>query len=200
MELESNPDDTGRQKPTAHILRRSPLRTLCAEGHCAHPAQKPTAHILRRSLLRTSCAEAYCAHPAQKPIAHILRRSLLRTSCAEAYCAHPAQKPIAHILRRSLLRTSCAEAYAHILRRSPLRTSCAEAQYAGIAHAANMWQLVQQGAGRYYGPLEEFVTSVLDNVPELLTCTERVQLVLGLRARVVLECCHIEDFSSPQAI
>ena len=49
------------QKPTAHILRRSPLRTICAEAHCADSAQKPIAHILRRRPLRTFCAEAYCA-------------------------------------------------------------------------------------------------------------------------------------------
>lgn len=36
----------------------------------------------------------------------------------------------------------------------------------------------------YYGLLEEFVCTVLEKVPELLTYTERVQLVMGLRAKV----------------
>lgn len=35
-----------------------------------------------------------------------------------------------------------------------------------------------------YGLLEEFATSVLEIVPELMTYRERVQLLMGLRARV----------------
>ncbi|KAG8014188.1 NAD-dependent protein deacylase sirtuin-5 [Nibea albiflora] len=52
----------------------------------------------------------------------------------------------------------------------------------------------------YYGLLEEFVSTVLEKVPELLTHTERVQLVMGLRAKVVLELCRNDDFANPQAM
>uniref|UniRef100_A0A3B4YLV0 TERF1-interacting nuclear factor 2 N-terminal domain-containing protein n=1 Tax=Seriola lalandi dorsalis TaxID=1841481 RepID=A0A3B4YLV0_SERLL len=50
--------------------------------------------------------------------------------------------------------------------------------------SAALWEIVKQGAVMYYGLLEEFITSVLETVPELLTYSERVQLVMGLRARV----------------
>lgn len=50
--------------------------------------------------------------------------------------------------------------------------------------SAALWEIVKQGAVMYYGLLEEFITSVLETVPELLTYTEKVQLVMGLRARV----------------
>ncbi|XP_040911970.1 zinc finger protein 43-like isoform X2 [Toxotes jaculatrix] len=66
--------------------------------------------------------------------------------------------------------------------------------------SAALWEIVKQGAVMYYGLLEEFITSVLETVPDLLTYTERVQLVIGLRARVVLECCRSDDSASPQAI
>ncbi|KAF1383805.1 hypothetical protein PFLUV_G00135630 [Perca fluviatilis] len=66
--------------------------------------------------------------------------------------------------------------------------------------SAALWEIVKQGAVMYYGLLEEFVTSVLETVPELLTYTERVQLSMGLRAKVVLELCSNSDFASPQAI
>lgn len=41
----------------------------------------------------------------------------------------------------------------------------------------------------HFGLLEDFVTGVLEKVPELLSYTERVQLTTGLRAKV----CRIED-------
>ncbi|XP_030016348.1 zinc finger protein 493-like isoform X2 [Sphaeramia orbicularis] len=66
--------------------------------------------------------------------------------------------------------------------------------------SAVLWQIVQQGAVMYYGLLDDFVTTVLDTVPELLTYSERVQLVIGLRARVVLEMCRNDGFSSTQTI
>ncbi|XP_054452118.1 zinc finger protein 665-like [Anoplopoma fimbria] len=66
--------------------------------------------------------------------------------------------------------------------------------------SAALWEIVKQGAVMYYGLLEEFVSTVLETVPELLTDTERVQLVMGLRAKVVLELCLNDDFASPQAI
>ncbi|KAL0962925.1 hypothetical protein UPYG_G00347210 [Umbra pygmaea] len=56
--------------------------------------------------------------------------------------------------------------------------------------SAAMWQVVQKGLVRHYGMLEEFVTSVTEMVPELLSYQQRAQLILGLRARLVLELCR----------
>ncbi|XP_033506222.2 uncharacterized protein LOC117271849 [Epinephelus lanceolatus] len=66
--------------------------------------------------------------------------------------------------------------------------------------SAALWEIIKQGAVMYYGLLEDFVTTVLETVPELLTYTERVQLLMGLRAKVVLDLCRNDDFASPQAI
>ncbi|KAL0970338.1 hypothetical protein UPYG_G00240620 [Umbra pygmaea] len=56
--------------------------------------------------------------------------------------------------------------------------------------SASMWQLAQQRDVMHYGKLEEFVTLVTEMVPELLTFRQKAQLVLGLRARLVLEVLH----------
>ncbi|XP_019899058.2 putative zinc finger protein 735 isoform X2 [Esox lucius] len=56
--------------------------------------------------------------------------------------------------------------------------------------SASMWQVAQQRDVMQYGKLEEFVTLVTEMVPELLTFRQRAQLVLGLRARLVLEVCR----------
>uniref|UniRef100_A0AAY4F0N2 C2H2-type domain-containing protein n=1 Tax=Denticeps clupeoides TaxID=299321 RepID=A0AAY4F0N2_9TELE len=47
-----------------------------------------------------------------------------------------------------------------------------------------VWKIVQQRDVLNYGMLEEFVTSVTESVPELLSYRQRAQLVLGLRAKV----------------
>uniref|UniRef100_A0A8C7CL25 C2H2-type domain-containing protein n=1 Tax=Oncorhynchus kisutch TaxID=8019 RepID=A0A8C7CL25_ONCKI len=52
-----------------------------------------------------------------------------------------------------------------------------------------MWQVTQQRNVMQYGKLEEFVTLVTEMVPELLSSRQRTQLILGLRARMVLELC-----------
>ncbi|KAM9846054.1 uncharacterized protein ACBR49_011020 [Aulostomus maculatus] len=58
--------------------------------------------------------------------------------------------------------------------------------------SAAMWQVVQQGLVDRYGMLEEFVTMVTELVPELMSYSQRAQLILGLRARLVLEMCRSE--------
>ncbi|XP_029019444.1 uncharacterized protein zgc:113263 [Betta splendens] len=58
--------------------------------------------------------------------------------------------------------------------------------------SAAVWQVVQQGLVGHYGMLEEFVTMVTELVPELMSYSQRAQLVLGLRARLVLEMCRGE--------
>ncbi|XP_021419628.1 zinc finger protein 714 isoform X1 [Oncorhynchus mykiss] len=55
--------------------------------------------------------------------------------------------------------------------------------------SAFMWQVAQQRNVMQYGKLEEFVTFVTEMVPELLSSRQRTQLILGLRARMVLELC-----------
>eukprot|EP00063_Salmo_salar_P034183 XP_014009018.1 PREDICTED: zinc finger protein 79-like isoform X1 [Salmo salar] len=55
--------------------------------------------------------------------------------------------------------------------------------------SAFMWQVAQQRNVMQYGKLEEFVTFVTEMVPELLSSRQRTQLILGLRARLVLELC-----------
>ncbi|XP_033845839.1 uncharacterized protein zgc:113263 [Periophthalmus magnuspinnatus] len=59
--------------------------------------------------------------------------------------------------------------------------------------SATMWQVVQQGLVQHYGMLEEFVTMVTELVPELMSYNQRAQLILGLRARLVLEMCRGEE-------
>ncbi|KAM4715401.1 uncharacterized protein FYW61_018313 isoform 2-T2 [Anableps anableps] len=49
--------------------------------------------------------------------------------------------------------------------------------------SAAIWQTVQQKVVADYGILEEFVSMVIDIIPELLTRRQRAQLTLGLRAR-----------------
>uniref|UniRef100_A0A8C6UX00 TERF1-interacting nuclear factor 2 N-terminal domain-containing protein n=1 Tax=Neogobius melanostomus TaxID=47308 RepID=A0A8C6UX00_9GOBI len=66
--------------------------------------------------------------------------------------------------------------------------------------AAALWGVVQHRAVMHYGLLEDFITAVLDIIPELLTRSERNQLVLGLRAQVVLEMCRSDDLCSRQNI
>ncbi|XP_070783623.1 uncharacterized protein [Enoplosus armatus] len=58
--------------------------------------------------------------------------------------------------------------------------------------SAAVWQTVQQKAVADYGMLEEFVSMVTDIVPDLLTTHQRAQLVLGLRARLILDFCQFE--------
>ncbi|XP_056133157.1 uncharacterized protein zgc:113263 [Lampris incognitus] len=66
--------------------------------------------------------------------------------------------------------------------------------------SAAMWQVVQQGLVDHYGMLEEFVTMVTELVPELMSYSQRAQLILGLRARLVLELCRGENPVDIQAI
>ncbi|KAM9817617.1 uncharacterized protein ACB057_002918 [Neosynchiropus ocellatus] len=55
--------------------------------------------------------------------------------------------------------------------------------------SAAIWQTVQKRMLADYGMLEGFVAVVTNVLPELLTSSERAQLTLGLRARLILELC-----------
>ncbi|XP_068442084.1 zinc finger protein 11-like isoform X2 [Clinocottus analis] len=63
-----------------------------------------------------------------------------------------------------------------------------------------MWQVVQRGSVQDYGTVEEFVCTVSEMVPELLNADQKAQLLLGLRARVVLELCRAERVRDTEAI
>uniref|UniRef100_A0A8C7URQ0 TERF1-interacting nuclear factor 2 N-terminal domain-containing protein n=1 Tax=Oncorhynchus mykiss TaxID=8022 RepID=A0A8C7URQ0_ONCMY len=66
--------------------------------------------------------------------------------------------------------------------------------------SAAIWQTIQQRHVMDYGMLEEFVTMVTEMVPELLNLRQRAQLILGLRARLVLELCRSKPITDLQTI
>ncbi|XP_037099552.1 zinc finger protein 629 isoform X1 [Syngnathus acus] len=50
-----------------------------------------------------------------------------------------------------------------------------------------MWQVIRQRNVTQYKKVEEFVTMVTQTVPELMSFKQTAQLVLGLRARIILD-------------
>ncbi|XP_018552768.2 uncharacterized protein LOC108897557 [Lates calcarifer] len=66
--------------------------------------------------------------------------------------------------------------------------------------SAAMWQVVQRGNVQDYGMVEEFISTVTEIVPELLNPDQKAQLLLGLRARVVLELCQAEQVTDTETI
>ncbi|XP_030006031.1 zinc finger protein 14-like [Sphaeramia orbicularis] len=66
--------------------------------------------------------------------------------------------------------------------------------------SAAMWQVVQQGDVQDYGMVEEFISTVTEIVPELLNADHKAQLLLGLRARVVLELCRADQITDMETI
>ncbi|KAG7255354.1 hypothetical protein CRUP_013134 [Coryphaenoides rupestris] len=52
---------------------------------------------------------------------------------------------------------------------------------------AHVWQVIQRRSVGRYGKVEEFVAMVTWTVPELMSAKQTAQLVLGLRARIILE-------------
>ncbi|XP_057711419.1 zinc finger protein 572 isoform X2 [Corythoichthys intestinalis] len=54
---------------------------------------------------------------------------------------------------------------------------------------AAMWQMVKQKDVMNYQKLQEFVYTVTEAVPGLMSLKQRAQLILGLRARLILELC-----------
>uniref|UniRef100_A0A3P8V563 Zinc finger protein 252-like n=1 Tax=Cynoglossus semilaevis TaxID=244447 RepID=A0A3P8V563_CYNSE len=62
--------------------------------------------------------------------------------------------------------------------------------------SAAMWQLAKQKDVMNYDKLQEFVFMVTEAVPGLINHRQRAQLILGLRARLVLEWCKGSDRGS----
>uniref|UniRef100_A0A1A8LED0 KDEL (Lys-Asp-Glu-Leu) endoplasmic reticulum protein retention receptor 2b n=3 Tax=Nothobranchius TaxID=28779 RepID=A0A1A8LED0_9TELE len=59
--------------------------------------------------------------------------------------------------------------------------------------SAAIWQTVEQKVVLDYGLLEEFVFRVTEIVPQILSIRQRAELILGLRARLILELCRSEE-------
>ncbi|KAM9716024.1 uncharacterized protein ACNS7B_022146 isoform 1-T1 [Menidia menidia] len=59
--------------------------------------------------------------------------------------------------------------------------------------SAAIWQTVEQKIVSDYGLLEEFVFMVTEIVPQLLSTRQRAELILGLRARLILELCRSDE-------
>ncbi|KAM9772926.1 zinc finger protein 37-like isoform X1 [Syngnathus typhle] len=66
--------------------------------------------------------------------------------------------------------------------------------------SAAIWQTIEQKTVSDYGLLEEFVFMVTDIVPQLLSTRQRAELILGLRARLILELCRSEETANIQTI
>ncbi|KAM9424637.1 TERF1-interacting nuclear factor 2 [Pholidichthys leucotaenia] len=58
--------------------------------------------------------------------------------------------------------------------------------------SAALWKVLKQRDVMQYGVVEEFVTSACETIPRLLTMRHQSRLVVGLRARFVLELCSTQ--------
>ncbi|XP_061570604.1 zinc finger protein 311-like [Cololabis saira] len=65
---------------------------------------------------------------------------------------------------------------------------------------ASMWRVLKKKDVMNYWNVAEFVSGVVDMVPELLMNKHRSQLDLGLRARFILELCQHEQLIKPESI
>ncbi|XP_034718821.1 zinc finger protein 599 isoform X2 [Etheostoma cragini] len=63
-----------------------------------------------------------------------------------------------------------------------------------------IWQVIRQRNVKQYGKVEEFVTMVTQTVPELISFKQTAQLILGLRARVILDLLHKDGPPDSRAI
>ncbi|XP_033845258.2 zinc finger protein 11-like [Periophthalmus magnuspinnatus] len=63
-----------------------------------------------------------------------------------------------------------------------------------------MWHVVQEGDVHGYGMVEDFINSVTEIVPEILSTDQRTQLLLALRSRVVLEMCRGDQITNAEYI
>ncbi|KAI3366770.1 hypothetical protein L3Q82_009435, partial [Scortum barcoo] len=66
--------------------------------------------------------------------------------------------------------------------------------------SACMWQVAQERNVDQYDKLAEFITLVTEMVPELLNYKQKTQLILGLRARFILEVLRRTDTVDCKAI
>nr|XP_015811273.2 zinc finger protein 11 isoform X1 [Nothobranchius furzeri] len=65
---------------------------------------------------------------------------------------------------------------------------------------ASMWQVLKKQDVMSYWKVAEFIALVVELVPELLMYQHRTQLILGLRARYILEILQSEQLVNPEVI
>uniref|UniRef100_A0A1A7X6R6 C2H2-type domain-containing protein n=2 Tax=Iconisemion striatum TaxID=60296 RepID=A0A1A7X6R6_9TELE len=65
---------------------------------------------------------------------------------------------------------------------------------------ASMWQVLKEPDVMSYWKVAEFISLVVELVPELLMYQHRTQLILGLRARYILELLQSEQLLNPDVI
>ncbi|XP_068163326.1 zinc finger protein 11-like [Antennarius striatus] len=66
--------------------------------------------------------------------------------------------------------------------------------------SASMWQVLKKQDIMNYWRVADYISLVMDMVPELLMYKHRTQLNLGLRARYILELCRSENLIQPDFI
>ncbi|KAL4630174.1 TERF1-interacting nuclear factor 2, partial [Arapaima gigas] len=66
--------------------------------------------------------------------------------------------------------------------------------------SAAVWQAMQRRDVLHYGKVVEFVTSVSETVPDLLSQRHKAKLILGLQARLVLELCRGQAPPDPHVV
>uniref|UniRef100_A0A673A317 C2H2-type domain-containing protein n=1 Tax=Sphaeramia orbicularis TaxID=375764 RepID=A0A673A317_9TELE len=66
--------------------------------------------------------------------------------------------------------------------------------------SAFIWRVAQQHNVMQYEKVVDFITLTTELVPELLSPSRRTQLIMGLRARLVLELCRDDSLSNLQTI
>ncbi|XP_077482210.1 uncharacterized protein LOC144092919 [Stigmatopora argus] len=66
--------------------------------------------------------------------------------------------------------------------------------------SAAIWQTIDHKLVSDYGMLEEFVFTITEVVPQLLSARQRAELILGLRARLILELFRSEETANIETI
>ncbi|XP_021177853.2 zinc finger protein 624 [Fundulus heteroclitus] len=93
------------------------------------------------------------------------------------------------------------ESPGHIEKEPPLRLPSLRLFVPPLRLASGaMWNAVRSRNIRDYGMVEELISAVTESVPELLSPVQKVQLLLGLRARAVLELCRSEQIVDTEAV
>ncbi|XP_028256692.1 zinc finger protein 135 isoform X2 [Parambassis ranga] len=81
----------------------------------------------------------------------------------------------------------------------PLASLCLMASPLQLTYSY-IWQVIRQKNVKQYGKVDEFVTMVTQTVPELLSFKQTAQLILGIRARIILDLLHKDGPPDAKAI
>ncbi|RVE56709.1 hypothetical protein OJAV_G00224270 [Oryzias javanicus] len=66
--------------------------------------------------------------------------------------------------------------------------------------SALVWQIAQEHSVLQYDKVLDFISLVIEIVPEILNPIQKAQLIMGLRARLVLELCHVDGVTNLKTI